>query len=271
MKCTFRHTALALAAALAGTVHAATVITLQPDEASSQDVSVYEFAIPGVFGIPTAPRVTNLDTVTLNAIPGAVPFGNFLGSANTTPRVGAMGETRAHDTRSLLRFDLGFLALAAGQVGQATLNLFAVPGLPPFADPTAAQPITTELRRVTQSWSETAVTWDTRPAVSSVLASAQQAGVNQWVSFDVTTLVRDWLFHPHGNMGVELSQPDILLALDGDKAGLPIASLYLSSAAADAAMRPYLSVTAVPEPSSYALMASGLGLVAWLARRRRVR
>ena len=112
--------ALALASTLAGAAQAATVITLQPDEMSSQDVFVYEFGVPGVFGIPTAARVTNLDTATLSAIPGAVPFGNFLGSANTTPRVGANGETRAHDTRSLLRFDLGLLALSPGQVASAT-------------------------------------------------------------------------------------------------------------------------------------------------------
>ena len=83
-------------------------------------------------------------------------------------------------------------------------------------------------------------------------------------------LVRDWLSSPGSNYGVELSQPDIVLALDGDKVGMPIASLYLSSAAADATLRPYLAFTAVPEPSTYALMACGLGVVGWLTRRRRV-
>jgi len=202
---------LLLVAALAQPAQAATTLTLQPDEAASQDVFVYEFAIPGTFGIATAARVTNLDSQTLNNLNPlpVVPFGNFLGSSNTVPLIGLQGESRAHDTRSLLRFDPGGLGIAAGQVVSASLRLFALPGLPPFDNPTPAQPITTDLHRVTENWSETGVTWETQPAVSGALSSVTQDGVNQWVSFDVTALVRDWLADPASNFGVELRQPDI--------------------------------------------------------------
>ena len=253
---------LLLAATLTGAAHAAMI--LQPDESTSEDVFVYEFGIPGAFNIATAARVTNLDSQTLNALTPApaVPFGNFLGSSNTTPLIGAQGESRAHDTRSLLRFDLTPLALSAGQVASAQLKLFALPGLRPFDNPTSAKPITTELHRVTQAWGETTVTWETQPTVAGPFTSAVQDGVNQWVSFDVTGLVKDWLSDPSMNFGVELLQPDIVFA----DSGKPIASLYASSAAADASLRPFLEIAAVPEPATAALLALGLGLAGWRRR-----
>ncbi len=118
--------ALMLLAALAQPAQAATTLTLQPDEAASQDVFVYEFAIPGAFGIASAARVTNLDSQTLNSLVPlpAVPFGNFLGSSNTVPLIGAQGESRAHDTRSLLRFDPSGVGITAGQVVSAGSETF---------------------------------------------------------------------------------------------------------------------------------------------------
>ncbi len=254
---------LLLATTLTGAAHAVTI--LQPDESTSQDVFVYEFGVPGVFGIATAARVTNLDSQTLNALNPlpTVPFGNFLGSSNTTPLIGTQGETRAHDTRSLLRFDLSGLGLSAGQVSTARLNLFALPGLPPFDNPTIAKPITTALHRVTQAWGETTVTWETQPTVDGPFTSALQDGVNQWVSFDVTALVKDWLSDPTMNFGVELLQPDIVLA----DSGKPIASLYASSAAANTAQRPFLEIGTLPEPSTAALLVGALGLAGWRTRR----
>ncbi|WP_300454565.1 DNRLRE domain-containing protein [Accumulibacter sp.] len=193
-----------------------------------------------------------------------MPFGNFLGSSNTEPLIGALGETRAHDTRSLLRFDLGTLALTAGQVGKATLKLFALPGLPPFDNPTTSNPVTTQLHRVTEAWNETTVTWETQPAVAGPFTSAVQDGVNRWVSFDVTELVKDWLSDPTTNFGIELLQPDVV----SSPSGRPIASLYASSASADTTRRPLLEISAVPEPSTTALLAGSLGLLGCFSRRR---
>lgn len=68
MRHTFPSTALSLvlAGVLAGAAHGATI--LQPGEATSEDVFVYEFGVPGAFRIATAARVTNLDSQTLNAL-----------------------------------------------------------------------------------------------------------------------------------------------------------------------------------------------------------
>lgn len=257
--------ALALTCAFSGAAHSATIISLQPDERSSKDVFIYEFDVPGVFGIPTSTRTTNLDSETLDRLspPPTRPFGDFLASANTDPLIGRQGEQRAHDARSLIQFDLSFLNLTAAQVAGASLNVYALPGLPAFANPTANVPVVTELRQVIEPWSETSVTWENRPLVSAALTQASQTGVDQWVAFDVTGLVRDWLSDRTVNYGVELSQPHVTLL-----GGRPIGSLYASSAFDDPSVRPFLSISAVPEPQAYALMVAGLGLVGWAARRR---
>lgn len=261
---------LALACVLACGIAAAEAATirLRPDEAASKDVFVYEFDVPGVFGIPTPPRSTNLDTATLGAIsPPPVPFGNFLGAAETDPfSLTPGGPLRQHGTRTLIAFDLTGTGIMASAVGKATLRLFALPALGAFESPDEANPVTTDLRRVTEAWGEQTATWDNRPAVAgSPSATVVQGGVNQFVSFDVTTLVRGWLDDPAGNFGVQLSQRDVVERLVPGARDRYFASLYASSAFADEALRPALLIE-VPAPASLALLGAGvlmLGAAAW--------
>ncbi len=245
---------------------------LQPNEAASSDVLLYEFDVPGVFGIPTPPRSTNLDSDTLNAIlPPPVPFGNFLGSAETDPfSLTANGPLREHGTRSLLKFDLAGIALMASKVKSATINLFSLNALRAFENPTASLPVTTDLRQVTEDWDEQKVTWDSRPAVAAhPTASVVQTGVGKWVTFDVTDLVKLWLADPSSNFGVQISQRDVVdFAVPGARDRY-VASLYASSASADATLRPFIEVAPVPVPAAFGLLAMAVtGLGALRLRRR---
>jgi hypothetical protein len=252
---------------------AAATTRLQPDEAASSDVLLYEFDVPGVFGIPTPPRSTNLDSDTLNALSPlpAVPFGNFLGSAETDPfSLTPNGPLREHGTRSLIKFDLTSVMLMASQVKSATINLFSLNALGAFNNPTVDLPVTTDLRQVTEDWNEQTVTWDTRPAVAATPdASVVQTGVGQWVTFDVTDLVKLWLTDPSSNYGVQISQRDVV---DFEVPGARdryVASLYASSAFAEAAQRPFIEVAPVPVPAAFGLLAMAVAGLGALRLRRR--
>ncbi|MBL8475485.1 MAG: DNRLRE domain-containing protein [Methyloversatilis sp.] len=268
----FAPAVLAAALSFGHAANAAVNVTLQPDEASSEDVFIYEFGIDGVFGIP-APRRTNLDTTTLSALnpPAAVPFGNFLGTSDTDPRFGEGGVERAHDTKTLIRFDLGLLNLTSAGVGSATINLYGVPSLSPFESPSAEHPVTTDLFQVLNAWNESSVTWETAPMTAMAASSSTvQSSVNGWVSFDATALVRSWLDNPSANYGVLLAQRGVV-EFDVDGNSRYVGALYASSASADASLRPFLQISAVPEPSSVLMMGAGLGLLLMVARRRRDR
>jgi hypothetical protein len=252
---------------------AAATTRLQPDEAASSDVLLYEFDVPGVFGIPTPPRSTNLDSDTLNALSPlpAVPFGNFLGSAETDPfSLTPNGPLREHGTRSLIKFDLTSVMLMASQVKSATINLFSLNALGAFNNPTVDLPVTTDLRQVTEDWNEQTVTWDTRPAVAATPdASVVQTGVGQWVTFDVTDLVKLWLTDPSSNYGVQISQRDVV---DFEVPGARdryVASLYASSAFAEASQRPFIEVAPVPVPAAFGLLAMAVAGLGALRLRRR--
>mgnify|MGYP006205282955 CR=1 FL=1 len=104
---------------------------------------------------------------------------------------GEGGVERAHDTKTLIRFDLGLLNLTSAGVGSATINLYGVPSLSPFESPSAEHPVTTDLFQVLNAWNESSVTWETAPMTAMAASSSTvQSSVNGWVSFDATALVR---------------------------------------------------------------------------------
>jgi hypothetical protein len=64
---------------------------------------------------------------------------------------------------------------------------------------------TVNLYEVTSTWSESSVTYATKPTIAgTAAASTHFGGKNSFHEFDVTTLVQNWITTPASNFGVEL-------------------------------------------------------------------
>ncbi|MFA6171959.1 MAG: DNRLRE domain-containing protein [Patescibacteria group bacterium] len=82
--------------------------------------------------------------------------------------------------------------------------------------------------KITSSWAEGTVTWNTKPTVGASLGSVSTPNNNTFYSIDITTQVQNWLNGTDANYGVQIS--DAFLGMN-------------SSEAATAADRPYLLLT----------------------------
>jgi hypothetical protein len=229
----FRSCAAAVAAALFCSTTFATPLVIQPDESASKDVMIYQF----------------MSTSNLNS---------------SFPTILATGKTDiGHDFAALIQFDLpNGSSIGVGE--QATLNLFVrspATSIGFGAGPSAAYPATVDLYRITDDWSESAVTWGSIPAYDSTLAATSQlTGIDQYISIDVTSLVQGWINDPSTNHGIIMFQRNKLV---DDQAEI-VAAVYDSASAAN---RPYLQIAAVPEPTALSLL--GLAAVFGLRRIRR--
>jgi Calcineurin-like phosphoesterase len=111
-------------------------------------------------------------------------------SYGTATRLGSDGDTSAR-IESILRFNVSGLA---GTVRSAKLRLYVV------SDPTVDGPA---VYPTGSSWSETGVTWATRPAATGPAVADMGAGATgTWVELDVTPLVRG-----DGTVSLLLRQP----------------------------------------------------------------
>ncbi len=257
-------------------------VKIQPDEASSKDVFTYQLSLPGQgFGIPTAANVTNLDSANLDSLPS--PIGALLGTAKTNvidhqsldPNINEPVLT-GNSGNTWIQFDLP--SADANAVTSATLNLFALDGegaTGAFANPTAAKSVTIDVHESSAAWDEQTLTWETEPAAGALVTTTVQDSVGDWVSFDVTALVKAWLDGSKDNNGVVLSQRDVVASDNQALAGLEKvhASLFASSGFGDPArfgddptLRPFLQINGVPEPASVSILAIGAGVL--MLRRR---
>ena len=271
--------ALGLAISVCGASHVGAV-TLQPDESNSQDVFTYQFGVGNLFNIDTSPRTTNLDANTLATEHPESPVGILLATSKSDP-TNPSDVTTGHSANTLIRFDVSGVGMTAGDVAQATLNLYVLdgaavvegvpaeaggPGGPAFGNPSATTPVSTSLYEAGQSWDETTVTWETEPARGPLVDTQVQDFVSDWVSYDVTDVVKGWLDGTKENHGLILEQDEVVVSELA--ATNVVASLYPSASFSDPSIRPFLEITPVPEPASWGMLAVGVGMVLRRSRAR---
>ncbi len=138
---------------------------------------------------PAASRAAAGPAVADTYISSGVPAANFGGASLIHVGSGNSG---------LVQFDLSSLpTLTASQVSKATISFYVN---------TLVVAGSVDLSQVTSTWSETGVTYGTRPTVGSPFASGiPTAAARQWVTADVTQVVRDWVSGVAPNYGLLLS------------------------------------------------------------------
>lgn len=121
---------------------------------------------------------------------------------------------------------------------------------------------TLNLHPITSDWDESAVSWDTRPGYTAVPVSSlaingesNTVGWREWTGLEST--VSSWAGKSHFGLALENNK---------DSQNEECFSRFYSSEYSNTALRPYLKVTAAPEPVSLVLFGIGggvLGLKRW--------
>ncbi len=200
--------------------------------------------------------------------PSQDSFGyQFLSSVNlSSPPFGAWlpagATTTGHDVKSAIQFDLSSVGLSSAQVQSATLQLWVIDStVTGFgASPSAGSPVLVDLFALNAGWTESTLTWANFPGSGGQYSSASISGINQLVSFDVTSLVKDWLDGAVANNGLGLA------------ANAPVGTspnwVIPVFSSVSGTLAPALVITPVPEPATIVLGLCALPLLGWQARRR---
>ncbi len=164
-------------------VEAQTTITLQPGSDEGKDAMVW-----------AAP---NLGMDTIN-------YGNddrLLTHAWTNSSV-------PDTSRSLIEFDLSSIP-ANAIIIDARLNIYNNPTTDSFdgQHSSLSGPNSSVIRRITQAWDESTVTWETKPAfvtLNEVLLDSSTTPNEDFLNIDVTQLIKDMIDNPSTSFGFML-------------------------------------------------------------------
>lgn len=129
---------------------------------------------------------------------------------NAYPYMSVGTQSSSRKLRSYLDFNFSSLP-AAAEITSASLYLRQISQTLGSTDT-----LTFDLYRVTGSWSESTITWDTQPATEATATitglSAPLLTTEQWVSWDITTLVDELI--TEGDTGIMLRAQSEVLAND---------------------------------------------------------
>lgn len=162
---------------------------------------------------------------------------------------------------SLYQFDVTGLSVDAGE--SASFNILSRSAVgTPFnnvtVQPSASNPATIDIYRVTQAWNENTASWNTKPTVDETpVASFVVDDIDKTYGADLTALVGQWIDGTYPNYGVELRQRDVVQVGQFDVA------VVLGANSPAGGGNPATLV--IPEPASLA----SLGGLLMLASRRR--
>jgi len=184
------------------------------------------------------------------------PTANGGGATNTL--VGAYVNS-SEENRAIMQFDLA--SFNGWTINSATLHVYRYYKY-------WYEPLTIDCFRLTESWTEGGVTWNTRDGSTAwgsaggsydgtirATTTTAGSGTGVWYTWDITSLVEDWTDGASANYGLMLKGRTFWHVMNG------------FNSRENSSNNPYLRVDATPEPATTALL--GLGVCALLRRRRK--
>jgi hypothetical protein len=147
--------------------------------ADTQDAFVYQF----------------LGTTTGSSLSGFFP--GIIAVANSAP----------HVVNSFVEFgDVGSQGVSSNDVSSATLTLTVASG-PGFGPgPTPGAPVIVDLFAASAAWAPATITWLNQPGPAGLIGQVSDDGSLSTVTFDVTSVVKQWLDGSLANNGLILTQ-----------------------------------------------------------------